>query len=433
MPADVYDKENVPAANKAPRSTKTFSSSLYSDYAAAGVALSPCNRNKGFAGLLSDASMEAKAERRLNVAKSDARYAKALAEKERVAEEKARKEQEEADYAESKLMEKHYIEDELRQVGDHVVAKKMLLQEREEEAARKRMEDNDAKLALEVAHKEELLHKAQLVKAEAEDKEFAFKVAKEVDDELLAEDMDKKERDLVEQEKERIRMDKEVASKIIADEVRGLVTERAFRMSREQQDMEMAQQTAEDERHLNELERRRREEEDAAYARKLEKNMSREDHRRQMRKHIHGEETKDDLSYIERQMQIWEDPTVKFLDVQDGICISLHLPFVMTLDVKVGSARSIQVTAKRLPFTEEQLDSYGRKCPPCSFSGDLQLCGDSTFKLAKEDINYEYSSEDELLHVFVENICLSKMSKKEKSSFMSSTLRTIRSSLLGRR
>ena len=40
-------------------------------------------------------------------------------------------------------------------------------------------------------------------------------------------------------------MDKEMASRIVAEEVRGLVTERAFRVSREQQDFEVAKQTAE--------------------------------------------------------------------------------------------------------------------------------------------------------------------------------------------
>ena len=54
------------------------------------------------------------------------------------------------------------------------------------------------------------------------------------------------------------------------------------------------------------------------------------------RDRIQADETKDGLSFVERQVQIWKDPPVKVDNVKAGVCISLHLPFIMTLDVKVS-------------------------------------------------------------------------------------------------
>ena len=152
----------------------------------------------GFSALLGEARNEVLVERQINTMKADARVARELSHKERVAREQTLKEQHEKDEAAAQAVAKFYEEDERRQAHDVKVAARMLNEEKRQlqadAAVRKAREAEDAEHARRANEEEEINRQQWLKERDEEGAVVAKRVVQEVDDELLAER-------LIEQEK----------------------------------------------------------------------------------------------------------------------------------------------------------------------------------------------------------------------------------------
>lgn len=122
----------------------------------------------------------------------------------------------------------------------------------------------------------------------------------------------------------------------------------------------------------------------------------------------------------------WKSPRTEIEDVKGGICISIHLPCLANLSVKLQSDRkTIAVRAKRTSFHEADLAAVGlSKGPQCAFSQNLKMDA-FRLKLEQGDVSHDYSSENGVLHVYVENVQLQKMSGEQRHSAMTSVFRSI--------
>ena len=86
--------------------------------------------------------------------------------------------------------------------------------------------------------------------------------------------------------------------------------------------------------------------------------------------------------------------------------------------------------AKRANFTAAELqEAKVTQAKQCTFSGNFKL-GSKLVKLAQKDVNYEYSSEEGRLYVYIENVRLRTMSSEQRKSFAALTLKHI-ASILG--
>jgi hypothetical protein len=105
----------------------------------------------------------------------------------------------------------------------------------------------------------------------------------------------------------------------------------------------------------------------------------------------------------------WELAEVTIEDVCDGICITVTLPNLAKLKCRViENSRKIMIEAERLLFSS----GFGVDSAPIKpteensqYNAEFSLNGRNV-RLTAENIQYEYSSETGLLHVFIDNVYL---------------------------
>lgn len=112
----------------------------------------------------------------------------------------------------------------------------------------------------------------------------------------------------------------------------------------------------------------------------------------------------------------WMDAAATIEDVARGICITIQLPFMRDLKVRVGSQQNVEIEARRLlasdePFGESEDDG---SCYVAEF-----LIDGAKTRITDECMSYEYSSVSGLLHVYIDNVHLDKMDTAEKMTMMS--------------
>jgi hypothetical protein len=146
------------------------------------------------------------------------------------------------------------------------------------------------------------------------------------------------------------------------------------------------------------------EKDDLKMTRKIEIATTRADHRRRKYVELMRERTGRTVQDLWREV----DPIAE--DVMGGICVTLLLPDIKILSVKLSRKRTVTVEATRLPLGSESLplnpiDSV--------FDTDFEIEGKPD-SLTQSDISYDYSSENGILHVYIENVHLGVVGTNEK-------------------
>jgi hypothetical protein len=146
------------------------------------------------------------------------------------------------------------------------------------------------------------------------------------------------------------------------------------------------------------------EKDDLKMTRKIELATMRADHRRRKYVELMRERTGRTVQDLWRTV----DPIAE--DVMGGICVTLLLPDIKNLSVKLSRKRTVTVEATRLPLGSESLPLN----PTDSiFDTDFLIEGKPD-SLTQSDISYDYSSENGILHVYIENVHLGVVGSNEK-------------------
>lgn len=146
------------------------------------------------------------------------------------------------------------------------------------------------------------------------------------------------------------------------------------------------------------------EKDDLKMTRKIETANMRADHRRRKYVDLMRERTGHTVQDLWRNV----DPIAE--DVMGGICVTLLLPDIKNLSVKLSRKSTVTVEATRLPSHSDVSPST----PTDSvFDTDFQIEGKPD-SLTQSDISYDYSSENGILHVYIENVHLGVVGSNEK-------------------
>ena len=92
---------------------------------------------------------------------------------------------------------------------------------------------------------------------------------------------------------------------------------------------------------------------DAEVAKKVSIKMAREDHRNEKKRLVMNMgKNFTDLKVVH---QVWEDAEAEVEDVSGGICITILLPFMNSINVKISGRRKnrVELEARRTTFSEE--------------------------------------------------------------------------------
>ena len=146
------------------------------------------------------------------------------------------------------------------------------------------------------------------------------------------------------------------------------------------------------------------EKDDLKMSTKIETATMRSEHRRRKYVELMKERSGRTVQDLWREV----DPIAE--DVMGGICVTLLLPDIQQLSVKLSSRRTVTVEASRLPSDTE----LSLSAPPDSlFDTDFKIEGKPD-SLSQSDISYDYSSENGILHVYIENVHLGVVGSNEK-------------------
>jgi hypothetical protein len=174
---------------------------------------------------------------------------------------------------------------------------------------------------------------------------------------------------------------------------------RGLTVKQEEKDCKLARNIADEDcnnTQMNNVTKEKQENEDKIISKKLEVASIRAEHRR--KKYVEMVNKSVDISIED----LWEfaDPTVD--DVPYGICVSLLLPNIITINVKLTGKSCITVKAKRLIRDNEKSTATVLNS---GIDIDFDIEG-IEFSLTKDDLSYEYESEESILHVYIEKVHL---------------------------
>jgi len=125
---------------------------------------------------------------------------------------------------------------------------------------------------------------------------------------------------------------------------------------------------------------------DKEIALQLNIQMEREDHRKEKRAAVIKSSV--NLTDLKSIIQIWETTDAEVEDIAGGICITILLPFMQNISLKItGRKRNkIELLVKRTIFREENIDETVNSG---SFNAEFILDGYDNIK--DKDVSYDYS------------------------------------------
>ena len=114
--------------------------------------------------------------------------------------------------------------------------------------------------------------------------------------------------------------------------------------------------------------------------------------------------------------EMWRDAEPCIEDVAGGICITILLPNIKKVDVKLSKKHVVVVEATRMVLSDEDAACIAARKKPehTSYDIDFEIEG-YPVKIGQSDLHYEYSSENGMLHVYVENVHLEGENDSSKS------------------
>ena len=292
-------------------------------------------------------------------------------------------------------------------------ALKLAIEERRrvqaEAAARREMENKDCEFAKKV-----VLNDAEeehnIKEACSKDDEAAERLHRELQDELLAEELMKKEEqeflELQKKKQEMIEQDAKMAQKELALEEERHHNEEKMRqkkiLDQAMHDFEVARKTqveldVEASKTKTEQENR-----DAQYALKMTIMHAHEAHRRTKRLEvIHSAKV---FNSVKKVSQQWLDADAEVEDVAGGLCLTLLLPYLRDIKVSALDKKRVDLEAYRIVGTEEQKAGLAT-VDNSQYSAEFVIDGNNVH-ITDKDVSFEYSSESGLLFVYIENVHL---------------------------
>jgi hypothetical protein len=313
-------------------------------------------------------------------------------------------------------------------------ALKIAIEERKSMAlraeAKRTMEAKDAEVAR-MSVLDDIESDYKLSKACEGDEEYALRVKKEIEDELFAAEIEERERaefeiyrrkqqELADQDFELARLEQDKIAREL-DEEYSAKTSKDFDFARDIQTNLTSHYIANQEV---------QEREDRRLALKLVTKSAREAHEEQKKAKVLASADLCSISAIAAQ---WEDATADIKNVEGGLCLTLLLPHLADLKVNMKKNHIVDIEAKRMILAGDKTATKSNS----SYSAEFEIKG-RKLNLTTDDMNYTYSSECGLLHIYVDNIHLDDDDddaadrKEEKgdefSSHRGSTLSGIRQS-----
>lgn len=249
------------------------------------------------------------------------------------------------------------------------------------------------------------------------DEDYAKKFAKELQDELFAEEIQRLEEEQQEQRRREQDAILDADSKLARE-----IEEQLTKESRDEKeianlrDLQLAQRLQAVVDAKSEQENQESIREDAALAKKMSMKLEREEHRRQKRVQLAlSSKNFMDLACV---VDTWVSAEAEVEDVAGGICITIVLPFLQSIDLKViGKKRNkIELDVHRTLFKEEQGQCSKHKSADESTSFAAEFAIDGAQDILNRDVSYDYSSESGILHIYVDNFRLDSSESGEKKS-----------------
>lgn len=163
---------------------------------------------------------------------------------------------------------------------------------------------------------------------------------------------------------------------------------------------------------------------DYLLSRRLAVKSSREEFQR--RKRIAWITSSDYKPYFSTQevTVLWKDASADIENVAGGIAITIILPHLQFVTVKTKSCKTVKVEAFRADFENSmKLFSSSTK----EFIAEFVIEGKDV-SINDADLSYEYSSETGMLHVFIENVCLLAEDPSLRESSLKSMLSRVKNS-----
>jgi len=216
---------------------------------------------------------------------------------------------------------------------------------------------------------------------QSKDNEVAQKLYEQLQDEMLAEELQKREDHAFEEMKAALKKE---------DKKRA---EHDFDLAREtQRQLDVDHQKSKTDQ----------EKIDAAVALKIAITSSREDHRRRKRLEvIHSNVVFNSIQKVSSQ---WEEAEADVEDVAGGLCLTLLLPYLRDIKLNAVNGNSVDLEAFRIISAEErkrELDTEENS----QYCAEFMIDGKNV-SINNSDLSFEYSSESGLLHIYVESVHL---------------------------
>jgi hypothetical protein len=111
---------------------------------------------------------------------------------------------------------------------------------------------------------------------------------------------------------------------------------------------------------------------DSALSKKLAVAIAREDHRQKKQTEWKKSKNYSDFNTVTSIAQQWLDADAEVEDVMDGICLTIILPQLRGLNVKVHSKRTVEIDACRTVYMGEEMNAENSQVSlPCFYNVKL--------------------------------------------------------------
>ena len=234
-----------------------------------------------------------------------------------------------------------------------------------------------------------------------EDVNYAKEVYECLQDEMLAEELQRQEEAEDKRRKDKLleleRADAKKAAAeqkqihdILEKEYKSQV-ERDFEVARREQ---IALEVSESQKKIVQ------EKNDTILSRKMAIKSLREEHRRKKRIALLSS-NKNVFASLQTIANQWEEADADVEDVAGGLCITLLLPHMMELKVRPSGKYKVVIDATRMVGRDDEYASTEN----ASYCAEYIIEGKNV-SIKQEECHHEYSSETGLLHVYIDNIHL---------------------------
>uniref|UniRef100_A0A6U3RLF3 Uncharacterized protein n=1 Tax=Octactis speculum TaxID=3111310 RepID=A0A6U3RLF3_9STRA len=137
---------------------------------------------------------------------------------------------------------------------------------------------------------------------------------------------------------------------------------------------------------------------DGALAERFEENLQRAEHRTSKRGFF-DYKIKDAKDLYDSALKAWSSPAHDIEDVSGGICISVFLPDLSDVNIRLKpNRRSVLVDAKRSLFND-----LGSRSPALKYATEFLIDIHGGMRIRDRDMSYEYTSEAGILFIYLEH------------------------------